>query len=126
VIEGRPEGEILNAAATALQRIFAAPTAIFVERAGRLQVGATAGGARIGPADQQAARRALASHLATRGETYPNDQTYFDVWPVSTPAGGRFVLAVDFAHAGEERPAAPDRFADVVGAYLAAAFATPA
>lgn len=124
VIEDRPESEILRAAAAALHRIFAAPTAVFVERAGRLEVAATAGGARIAASDEDAARGALASHLAARGETYPYERTFFDLWPVSTPTGCRIVLAVDFAHAQEERPAAPERFTDVVGAYLAAAFAT--
>jgi two-component system sensor histidine kinase KdpD len=120
VIEGAPQLEVLRSAATALSKIFLAPAAVFMESDGRVRAVATAGGAEATRADEEAAEGALGSHLVTRGESYPYDRTYFDLWPVST-GSCRCVLGIDFAHAEEDRPAAPERFVDVVAGYLAAA-----
>ncbi|HEV2532874.1 DUF4118 domain-containing protein [Phenylobacterium sp.] len=121
VIEARPAGEIVQAAADALTQIFHAPAAIFLERGGRLEAVAKAGGATITGDVAEAAEGALRSHLATRSETYPYDRSPFDLWPVQTPGGRRYVLGVDFTHGERERPATPQRFVDVVSGYLAAA-----
>jgi K+-sensing histidine kinase KdpD len=120
VIEDAPRREALQSAATALNRIFLAPAAVFMEQDGRVRAVASAGTTGIAPADEEAARGALTSHIATRGESYPYDRTYFDMWPISTASGLRCVLAVDFAHADEARPSSPDRFVDAVAVYLAA------
>jgi K+-sensing histidine kinase KdpD len=123
VIEGRPQSQILQAAATALYRIFRAPAAILMQRENRIDAVATAGGAQITEADREAARGALSSHENARGDTYPNVGAYFDFWPISTPAGCNCVLGVDFEHAARERPASPEQIIEVIAAYVAAAFA---
>jgi two-component system sensor histidine kinase KdpD len=120
VIAAQPQGQILQAAARALNQIFQAPAVIFAEQDGRLAPVAEAGGAEITSAVTEAAEGALKSHLAARSETYPYDRSPFDLWPVETPAR-RYVLGVDFTRSGRERPAKPQRFVDVVGGYLAAA-----
>jgi hypothetical protein len=40
---------------------------------------------------------------------------------VTTPGECRLVVGVDFVHADEDRPRAPEQFVDVVAGYLAAA-----
>src|SRR5215471_12493395 len=85
VIEGRSQSQILQAAATALHRIFRAPAAILMQRENRIEAVATAGSAQITEADREAARGALSSHENTRGDTYPNVGAYFDFWLISTP-----------------------------------------
>ena len=123
VIEGRSQSQILQAAATALHRIFRAPAAILMQRENRIDAVATAGSAQIAEADRAAARGALSSHENTRGDTYPYVGAYFDFWPISTPAGCNCVLGVDFAHAACERPDSPEQIIEVIAAYVAAAFA---
>ena len=59
VIEGRAEADILKAAANALSQIFSAPAAIFLERGSALRPVATAGGAEITGAEEEAASGAL-------------------------------------------------------------------
>ena len=122
VIEGRSQSQILQAAATALHRIFRAPAAILMQRENRIDAVATAGSA-LAEADRAAARGALSSHENTRGDTYPYVGAYFDFWPISTPAGCNCVLGVDFAHAACERPDSPEQIIEVIAAYVAAAFA---
>ncbi|THD83250.1 MAG: DUF4118 domain-containing protein [Phenylobacterium sp.] len=124
IIEAAPQAEILDAAALALHRIFEAPAVIFLRRGTSVGLVAKAGGAKITSAEEDAARGAIDSRVATRGETYPYDQATFDFWPVTTPAGG-CAVGVDFTRARGGRPASPDRFVDVVGGYLAAALAAP-
>jgi len=123
VIEGRPQSQILQAAAIALHRIFRAPAAILMQRENRIDAVATAGSAKITEADREAARGALSSHEKTRGDTYPNVGAYFDFWPISTAAGCNCVLGVDFTHAARERPDSPDQIIEVIAAYVAAASA---
>jgi len=123
VIEGRSRSQILQAAATALHRIFRAPAAILMQCENRFEAVATAGSAQITEADREAARGALSSHENTRGDTYPYVGAYFDFWPISTPAGCNCVLGVDFEHAARERPHSPEQIIEVIAASVAAAFA---
>jgi K+-sensing histidine kinase KdpD len=123
VIEGRPQSEILQAAVTALHRIFRAPAAILMQRESRIDAVAMAGDAQLTEADREAARAAFSSREKTRGDTYPNVGAYFDFWPISTPAGCNYVLGVDFAHSARERPDAPEQIIEVIAAYVAASFA---
>lgn len=123
VIGSRPSKQILQAAATALNQIFAAPSVIFMARGAGFVPVATAGSPKLTAAEEEAARGALASHAPLRSEMYPYDRSKFDFWPVTTPAGFQCVVGVDFTRAGRERPAAPERFVEVVSGYLAAAFA---
>ena len=123
VIENRPQSQILQAAATALHQIFRAPAAILMQRESGIETVATAGGAKITEADQEAVRGALSSHENTRGDTYPYVGACFDFWPISAPAGCNYVLGVDFVHAARERPDSPEQFVEVIAADVAAAFA---
>jgi two-component system sensor histidine kinase KdpD len=126
VIEQRPQADIVQAAAAALNRIFRAPAVIFVERDGALRPAAAAGGATVTDAEHEAAQGALAARLAARAEVYPYDQSRFDFWPVATRSGGGCVVGVDFTRADQGRPPSPERFVEVVLAYLAIAFGAPA
>lgn len=118
LIESRPPAEILQAAAAALHQIFRAPTVIFTEDGGVLRQAAAAGDPKVGKADEEAALGAMADHIHTRAETYPFDRSEFEFWPVTTPQGRRSVIGLDFTHGAEERPASPERFVEVVAAYL--------
>lgn len=126
VIEERSQKEIVQAAASALSRIFAAPAAILSETDGRVQTEAVAGGAVISEAESEAAEAALQIRKHVQGETYPNDRSSFDFWPVATPTACRYVLGVDFKRSAFERPTDPGRFIEIVGAYVAANLGTSA
>ena len=125
VIESAPKAEILAAAATALNQIFHAPSVIFVQEAGALRPVASAGGARLAAAEEEAAKGALDSRLRARADTYPYDKSTFDFWPVETPKGRACVIGVGFQQARRARPAEPDRFIEIVAAYLAIALDHP-
>lgn len=121
VITARPRAEVLQAAAKALHDIFRAPSVIFLQDAGGLRQAAAAGGPQLTAADEAAAEGALADRMHVRAETYPYDQAEFEFWPVGAPADCGCVIGVDFTRAKTERPEKPERFVDVVSAYLAAA-----
>jgi len=121
VIQAGSPAEILAAAATALARIFRAPAVVFVDQAGELRLAASAGGARLTAAEEEAAKGTLDLNLPTHAETFPYPMATFDFWPVVTPRGRRCVIGVGWAASGRSRPAHPDRFIEIVGAYLAAA-----
>ncbi|CAN7321471.1 DUF4118 domain-containing protein [Phenylobacterium sp. LjRoot219] len=111
---------ITVACAEALARLFRAPAAIYVEQGEDLERAATAGGLPA-PADDEAARWALASRLPTRGGAYPVDESSFDFWPILSHQRRRAVVGVSFAGREEGRPEAPDRLVEIVGGYLAVA-----
>ncbi|MEI9965429.1 MAG: DUF4118 domain-containing protein [Caulobacteraceae bacterium] len=119
VIERRPQAEIVEAAAAALSRAFATPAVIFSEVDGRVTVEATAGGAAVSEVDLDAAKGAVDTGKHIHAETYPYDRTKFDFWPVRAAAARRYVLAVDFSRSAAGRPSNPDRFVEIVGAYVA-------
>jgi two-component system sensor histidine kinase KdpD len=107
--------------AEALARLFAAPAVVLAEGDAGLDTLASAGGARVGEADREAARWALASRLSTRGGAYPVGEAAFDFWPVMTARRQGAVLGVAISGAEQGRPAAPERLVELVGAYLAVA-----
>lgn len=121
VIEARPRDEVVQAAAAALHQVFRAPAVIFLQEAGVFRRAASAGRPRVAAADEEAAQGALSDRLHTRAGTYPYDRAAFDFWPVEAPSGCDCVIGVDFTHAEGERPDGPERFVDVVAAYLAVA-----
>ena len=123
VIQGAPRREIVQAAAMALSRIFAAPATALSATDGEIRVDAVAGGATLSDADKKAAESALTTLSPVRGETYPHDLSKIDFWPVVTTTGCRLVLGVDFSQSAYERTADPDRFIEIVGAYLATSLA---
>ena len=119
IIENGSRKEVIEAAAVTLNRIFAAPAIIFSETDGRLRAEATVGGAVASSQEIKAAANALEARAHLRGETYPNDDSRFDFWPVTTSGAQRYVLAVDLMSSDYERPPDPERFIEVVGAYVA-------
>jgi K+-sensing histidine kinase KdpD len=123
VIQTGPDHEILAAAATALNHISRAPSVIFLRQGAAFRPVASAGGATITPAEEEAAMGARDSRLRTRAENYPYPASEFDFWPVASHEDFGCVLGVNFTKSGRSRPAAPDRFIEIVGAYLAAALA---
>jgi len=126
VIHSGSQDEILAAAASALNRIFRAPAAIFVKRGAELRLAACAGGATITTAEEEAARGTLDSGVQSRAETYPFTGSAFDFWPVAARGHGACVVGVSFLAAGRPRPAEAERFIEIVGAYLAIALERPA
>lgn len=120
VVHAKAPGDVVRVAAATLQRLFGAPSVVFRQRGKDLDLVAAAGGGRATPKDREAAGGALAAGLATRGETYPTDSTYFDFWPVPAPGGG-CVLGVDFTHGARERPAVTEQLIEAVAGYVAAA-----
>ena len=121
VIEARPRADVVQAAAAALNRIFRVPAVIYAETAGAVRPVATAGDPVLTAAEEEAAKGALDMRHPARAEVYPYDRSTFDFWPVVSRSGARFVLGVSFGATGDDRPAAPERLVEVVGAYLAAA-----
>jgi len=119
VIAARPHGEVLQAAATALNRIFRTPAVIFLQDGETLRVAATAGRPQITRAEEEAARGSLQDQLHTRAESYPFERSEFEFWPVKAPGGRGCILGLDFGRNGAERPPTPERLVDVVAAYLA-------
>jgi len=111
---------IARAAAEALARVFQAPSAVYLELGDELERVATARG-EPQPADDEAARWALASRLPTRGGAYPVDAAAYDFWPVLTPRRRRAVIGVSFAGRDDGRPRAPDRLIEIVGGHMAVA-----
>lgn len=125
VIQAGPYPGILAAAANALNQIFRAPAVIFMQQGSAFRLVASAGGARITPAEEEAALGVRDSGLRSRAELYPFLESEFDFWPVASSGDCRWVLGVSFTNSGRSRPTAPDRFIEIVGAYLAAAFTRP-
>jgi len=121
VIEAGSWPAIAAAAAAALHAIFHAPSVIFMQGQGELRAVSTAGGARITPAEDEAAKWVLSAHLPARAEAYPFQASSFDFWPVGAATERRCVIGVGFTSAGRRRPAEADRFAEIISAYLAAA-----
>jgi K+-sensing histidine kinase KdpD len=121
VIASRPQFEVVQAAAIALNRMFRAPSVIFAEQSSALQAVASAGNPAITDAEEEAARGALNADRVARAAIYPYDRSTFDFWPIASRSGARFVLGVNFGATGYDRPVAPERLVEVVGAYLAAA-----
>jgi two-component system sensor histidine kinase KdpD len=119
VVEGCPEGEIIQACAATLSLIFQAPSVVFAQRGGALNTIARSPGARIFGDEESAAREVAESLVPARGETYPFAHSAFDFWPVTTRTGRRYVIGVDFKHAAARRPGTPERSVDLVAACLA-------
>ena len=121
VIEAAPRDEILAAAAIALNRIFRAPSVIFVHENGGVRADASAGGGAITRAEEEATKGVFETRLPARADTYPYEKSTFDFWPVQTPDALAGVVGVSFLQARRSRPADPGRFIEIVAAYLAIA-----
>jgi two-component system sensor histidine kinase KdpD len=114
--------EIAQCCAEALGRLFGAPAAILLEReGGGLDTIGLSSGARLSPADEEAARWTLATRQAARGGAYPADDADFDFWPVVTRTRQAAVIGVRLANLDPGRPEAPERFVQIVEGYLSVA-----
>ena len=71
--------------------------------------------ARITPAEEEAANGARDTRVRTRADNYPYPESEFDFWPVVSRGDCGCVLGVNFMKSGRSRPAAPDRFIELVG-----------
>lgn len=112
---------IAQASAEALSRLFGAPAVVLVETRGQLRPTASAGEGGLSPADEEAARWAVASRLPTRGGAYPMPDAAYDFWPVVTRQRRAAALGVRISGADEGRPAEPERLVEIVGGYLSVA-----
>jgi K+-sensing histidine kinase KdpD len=122
IIESHPEWEILRAAANALHRAFRVPAVVGLRSAGSIKAVASAGGATLAGADEEAALGALQANIATRAGMYPYDRSRFDFWPVASEGDQGWVIGLAF----RDRPEAPERFIDVVRGYIAATVSSAA
>jgi two-component system sensor histidine kinase KdpD len=118
VVEAPPRRVVAQAAATALNLIFRAPAVVFVDQEGTIDGVFTAGDAKFAQAEMDAARGVLDLRLPSRAETYPFVTSKFDLWPVASRSGLRYVLGVEF-RGPRGRPSEPERFVDLIAAYLA-------
>jgi K+-sensing histidine kinase KdpD len=118
VIEGQPIAEVAKGATAALTAVFDAPAMILVKAGDGFTPLAGVGRAQLAPRDEEAARGALETGIRARAGTYPYADADFDFWRINTPSGPPLVLGVKL---GAESPAEPDPYAEIIGAYLAAA-----
>jgi two-component system sensor histidine kinase KdpD len=118
VIEGASQSEIVQAAATALSRIFGGPAVVLSNADGGMRVEASAGGAEMSEDEMRAAEAARASGIRMRADTYPNDQSRFDMWPVAAGTSCQYVVGVDFGRAKYERPVEADQLVEIAAGYL--------
>jgi len=112
---------IATACAEALNQLFHAPAAIFLQTGEELSPAALAGEAQLSESDEEAARWALASKLPTRGGAYPVEAADYDVWPLVTRQRQGAAIAVKLSGPEGGRPASPERLVEIVAGYLAVA-----
>ncbi len=120
VVGAAPAPAVIEASATALSRIFAAPTVVLIETHGSLQQAALVGDAVLSDQDREAAQWALSNRLPTRADAFPFERARFDFWPIRQAGDPGIVLGVGLTASGDDRPADPERHVELVGAYLAA------
>jgi K+-sensing histidine kinase KdpD len=97
---------------------------IFMPERGGVRAVANSGGGAITRAEEEAATGVVETRLPARADTYPYDKSAFDLWPVQTPDTLACVIGVSFLRAHRARPAEPERFIEIVAAYLAIALAS--
>lgn len=124
VIDGASHNQIVEGAVTALNKIFGGPSLILTQVSDQVRLVAAAGGAIASEHDIRSAERALESGVPMRANTYPTEQSSFDMWPVDTAIPPRYVVGVDFRRAENGRPADADRLVEIVAGYLVASLAT--
>jgi two-component system sensor histidine kinase KdpD len=118
VIQSRPFGEVAQAAARALNRMFGAPSIVLTEREAALHLAGKAGVEIVGDADWVAAIASVSARVPTRGGAYPTEDARFDFWPFASPAGA-IVVGLDLSDADED-PQPAGRMVELVGGYLTA------
>jgi K+-sensing histidine kinase KdpD len=112
---------IADGCAEAVSQLFRAPAVVLLEDRQAFGVRAVAGGAQLSPADEEAARWALAALHASHGGAYPTGDADFDFWPVVTRSRQAGVIGVRLADPDVGRPEAPERLVEIVEGYLSVA-----
>jgi K+-sensing histidine kinase KdpD len=125
IIHGATQAQIFQAAANTISRMFGGPAAILSEIEGQLRVEALTGSVELSNIELEAAKGALTSDTHLRARMYPFEQSAFDMWPITTSAGDKYVLSVDLNRAENERPADADRLIEIVAGYIVANPARP-
>ncbi|MDE2488452.1 MAG: DUF4118 domain-containing protein [Alphaproteobacteria bacterium] len=123
VLQGRPEWEVMQAAAEAASRVFDAPSVVLLQRGESLAAVASSGPAQLTGAEREAAVAALQEEIAVHGGVYPFERSEFDFWPLAARGELAWGLGVGFGRAQARRPAAADPFLHLLRGYLAAAIA---
>lgn len=112
---------IADSCAEAMSQAFHAPAVVLLEERQGFAIKALAGGAALSPADEEAARWALAARRATRGGTYPVAEAEFDFWPVVTRSRQTGVIGIRLRDPDSGRPEAPEQLVEIVEGYLSVA-----
>lgn len=112
---------IADCCAEALSQVFHAPAVVLLEGRQAFAVRGLAGGATLSPADEEAARWALAARHAIHGGAYPAGDAAFDFWPLLTRSRQGAVIGVRLHDPDTGRPEAPERLIEIVEGYLAVA-----
>ena len=120
VVKAAPTPAVIDAAGAALSQIFGAPAVILIEEDAGLRQAALVGDATLANPDQEAAKWALSNRLPTRADSFPFERARFDFWPMGQADGRGIVLGIGLTAGDENRPANPERYVELVGAYLAA------
>lgn len=125
VVQAAPSGEVAQATAEALSRIFHSSAAVLIHRGDELQPAATTGGGTLAAADLQAARWTVDSQLPSHADNYPFEASRFDFWPIRRQGSPDLVLGVAPSD-DDARPENPATYVELAGAYLAASLTAPA
>jgi K+-sensing histidine kinase KdpD len=124
VVRAAPPSAVIDAAASALSRIFGAPAVILLEKDTGLRQAVLVGDAALSDPDREAAKWSLSNHLPTRADSFPFERARFDFWPIGQTDGRGIVLGIGLTTGGDNRPANPERYVELVGAYLAASLSS--
>lgn len=120
VVEDARPAALYEAAGEALSVIFQTTAAVLVQQGCALASVVVTRGASLSAVDMEAARWTLENNTHARAGTYPFDAAEFDFWLVGRTVGKGVVLGVRVGATGGQRPAEPDRYVEMVGAYVAA------
>jgi K+-sensing histidine kinase KdpD len=124
VVRAAHPSAVIDAAASALSRIFGAPAVILLEKDTGLRQAVLVGDAALSDPDREAAKWSLSNHLPTRADSFPFERARFDFWPIGQTDGRGIVLGIGLTTGGDNRPANPERYVELVGAYLAASLSS--
>lgn len=117
---------IAQASAEALARLFGAAAAVVVETDAGLELAGLAGTAGISPADEEAARWAIAARIPSRADSYPADGSTFDFWPVISAGRRGAAIGVRLSALPGGRPEAAEALVEIVAGHLSVALSREA
>jgi len=112
---------IADCCAEAVSQLFRAPAVVLLEKGQAFTARGEAGAAVLSPADEEAARWALAARHTTRAGSYPVGEADYDFWPVVTRSRQAAVIGVRLRDPDAGRPETPERLVEIVEGYLSVA-----